>query len=938
MPKKPTLTPNESAESRKSEGSARSNLEPTTPGSSTSLGTKNRWNVRDWNDKRWSDPASTPGRSYDGHPLDPPRPAKDGMEWVWFPEGYWAEREIRDFAESVKPQNRVKTLFGRSAASSPAKTLSTMTHPSKSIIPKIEVASLKSFKDSSKCSSHRVTNLSSPADREEDDNINELASMDPVFEKLGLYCRAKRNLGSLIGKGDKEVPFNDAATISGDSMVSRTALVLEGTSHYLYRIQREGTQRRQTFYSKEAQTPSSVKHHRTLGLAPWHRKGSKESMLSVSSSIHRLLLGKTPAPTPGPPDAKYTGYLGEEYPKGSEVDISDPRGPATFLPSEATRLNTPPMSPQVAGKYAARGFFFDLSPPVPTDESKTEGDNPSPKSGVTSPSLPLSLAPSIPPSSASHKAPRNQPSVTPGGRRRWDTDPEGANSGLKAGTRGFDLNVPEHLPNSPLCPRNPKHKSGGTGNQTPAQFTCPWRVVARDVEIDFVAKITNLEASTSSRPRILAQPVVDAAPRRMASSATSQQDPLLLLRQAIGSETPCIPTTTADASSASSVDLSLATATYLLFPAPVQISIPLTTHTRFISSDKPVDLRSIYFAWLKRESAIPEYNASARALTEELAAEGGAGGEIQNLPFVERLDLLTWLESASEESEFIKPLASDTLNAAASAQVAAGKVGGIVPVTSGAAGRQGKTIDPRLAEIYNGERRMGDRNSVLRGIKPTDFSHVRKLAAPFNARKAAQAAANLANNPTLPHNPKAPVRRPDPIILLSPSASSLLRMSNIKSFLEGGIYIPPESSSSTSSSSASILHITRTLPSIDPTRAMRFIIVDTPEQFKPEYWSRVVAVFTTGQVWQFKSYKWQQATDLFRHTLGVYVGWRGEQLPDTVKGWGRGVLGTQVEKWSAGASTASRWRDREVVEGIWKAVEENMRNKGWRRDSGPTVI
>lgn len=119
---------------------------------------------------------------------------------------------------------------------------------------------------------------------------------------------------------------------------------------------------------------------------------------------------------------------------------------------------------------------------------------------------------------------------------------------------------------------------------------------------------------------------------------------------------------------------------------------------------------------------------------------------------------------------------------------------------------------------------------------------------------------------------------------------------------------------------------------------MRFIIVDTPEQFKPEYWSRVVAVFTTGQVWQFKSYKWQQATDLFRHTLGVYVGWRGEQMPDTVKGWGRGVLGTQVDKWSVGASAASRWRDREVVESIWKAIEENMRNKGWRRDSGPTVI
>jgi parafibromin len=203
----------------------------------------------------------------------------------------------------------------------------------------------------------------------------------------------------------------------------------------------------------------------------------------------------------------------------------------------------------------------------------------------------------------------------------------------------------------------------------------------------------------------------------MAASDVTQ-DPLLLLRQSISSNNPCIPTTSEDASSASDVDLSLAAATFLRF-SPEQVSVPLTAPTRFVSSDKPVDLRSIYFAWLKRETAIPEYNAQALALNAELAADGGAGGEVQNLAFVERLDLITWLEGASEESEYIKPLASDSSSAAASAQVASGATGGIVPVVSGPAGRQAKTIDPRLAEIYNGERRMGDRNSVLRGIKPT---------------------------------------------------------------------------------------------------------------------------------------------------------------------------------------------------------------------------
>ncbi|KAH8659092.1 RNA pol II accessory factor, Cdc73 family-domain-containing protein [Tricladium varicosporioides] len=422
------------------------------------------------------------------------------------------------------------------------------------------------------------------------------------------------------------------------------------------------------------------------------------------------------------------------------------------------------------------------------------------------------------------------------------------------------------------------------------------------------------------------------------ASADVTHDPLLLLRQSIASGTPCVPTKTADATSSESVDLSLATARYLQFTTPNHIALPLTTPTRWISASKPVDLRSIYYAYLKKDVPPRDYVVAAQALSEELKAAGGVG-EVQTLDYVGQLDLVAWLEGASDESEHIKPLAADTANASASAQVTSGSAGGVAPVTSGSAGRQNKTLDPRLAEIYNGERRMGDRNSVLRGIKPTDFSHVRKLAHPFNARKAAQAAAaNTSKVPTaLPHNPKAPVRRPDPIVLLSPSASSLLRLSNIKSFLEGGTYIPPESSSFTSSSSADFLQITRVLPTIDQ-HPMRFIIADSAEKLKPEHWSRVVAVFTTGQVWQFKSYKWQNPPELFRHTLGVYLGWRGDHLPDTVKGWGRGVLCTQVEKYAAGASAASRWRDREVVESIWKAIEDGMRNKGWTRASGPSVM
>lgn len=41
----------------------------------------------------WSGEAPSLGdHSFGSKVADPPRPARDGYEWVWFPDGYWAER------------------------------------------------------------------------------------------------------------------------------------------------------------------------------------------------------------------------------------------------------------------------------------------------------------------------------------------------------------------------------------------------------------------------------------------------------------------------------------------------------------------------------------------------------------------------------------------------------------------------------------------------------------------------------------------------------------------------------------------------------------------------------------------------------------------------------------------------------------------------------
>ena len=197
-------------------------------------------------------------------------------------------------------------------------------------------------------------------------------------------------------------------------------------------------------------------------------------------------------------------------------------------------------------------------------------------------------------------------------------------------------------------------------------------------------------------------------------------DPLTSLRHAIASNHPPTATTSPNASKPDAATDHLGIATHLHFTDPNPHTIPLDTPTRFVISDKPVDLRSIFFAWQEKDSLAQDSIAKAQALNDALGGKDGAGAvsKVQTLVFAERVDLITWLEGASDESDYIKVLESDG-SASKSAQLASGAAGGVSTVPSGAAGRGGRQIDHRLQEIYNLERRMGDRNSILRGIKPT---------------------------------------------------------------------------------------------------------------------------------------------------------------------------------------------------------------------------
>lgn len=199
-------------------------------------------------------------------------------------------------------------------------------------------------------------------------------------------------------------------------------------------------------------------------------------------------------------------------------------------------------------------------------------------------------------------------------------------------------------------------------------------------------------------------------------------DPLQLLRTALSAKQPPTLTTSNDPSTPDAETDSLILATHLLLSVPTPICLPLNTPTRFVSKqdEEEVDLRSVWFAWTNKDATVAESLVNVTELNKKLSEDQ----KVRSLPFVERLGLISWLEGA-EESEYVKPVEGAAADASKAADVAGGAgvpavAGSGVGVTQQTAGgRPVKVIDARLQKIYAGERKMGDHNTVLRGIKPT---------------------------------------------------------------------------------------------------------------------------------------------------------------------------------------------------------------------------
>ncbi|WPK23891.1 hypothetical protein PUMCH_001141 [Australozyma saopauloensis] len=331
-------------------------------------------------------------------------------------------------------------------------------------------------------------------------------------------------------------------------------------------------------------------------------------------------------------------------------------------------------------------------------------------------------------------------------------------------------------------------------------------------------------------------------------------------------------------------------------------SIKDASHVQFGSEpehyalDEPTDvtidgnkqsLRAVVFCWMHDKSSIVDYKDSCLQ------------NNVPDFKFLVKEELNAWLNGTSDQCKFIE-LPDHGSN-------------GSEATTGNENGTQKRKAadDPRMARIAQFEINSLDHNAALHGTKNVMLknliSDAKKFASQLKKTK-------LSKTPTT----SVASAKKQPIIIVSPATTALLSLTNIKQFLEEGKFVEP----SLQRVENNVVTIER--PSnrfVSPAHSI--MVVDNVDLFtKPEYWDRVIAIFTTGQAWQFAKYKYSKPEILFQKYPGFYMSYQGDIVPKQIHDWNVSVVSVDRGE--------KRFRDKMIVKDLWMQLDKILlaRNYG----------
>ncbi|KAJ3326684.1 hypothetical protein HDU76_012727 [Blyttiomyces sp. JEL0837] len=153
-----------------------------------------------------------------------------------------------------------------------------------------------------------------------------------------------------------------------------------------------------------------------------------------------------------------------------------------------------------------------------------------------------------------------------------------------------------------------------------------------------------------------------------------------------------------------------------------------------------------------------------------------------------------------------------------------------------------------------------------------------------------------------------------PIIVVPAALSATITLFNIKQFIgaDNPTYVPTETFVQRSEQKPPMVMIERKNV---PTNIPRvYQVIDSVDRLRADDWSRIVAVFATGQEWQFKNWKIGSGSpvEIFSKVKGFCLKWSTDVANEKVKAWNVTVLSVSRER---------RHLDYQVAGEFWRELD-----------------
>ena len=194
-----------------------------------------------------------------------------------------------------------------------------------------------------------------------------------------------------------------------------------------------------------------------------------------------------------------------------------------------------------------------------------------------------------------------------------------------------------------------------------------------------------------------------------------------------------------------------------------------------------------------------------------------------------------------------------------------------------------------LTSSRRGESSVADRASVLRSSK-VNFQFALKsfndhvLKKLDEKQKGAAKPSKSSSSGVLP----AMARVLKPIIIVPSAMSGVINSTNAKEMLGDSVYVSLEEARERGLERQTSQTIVRKLPGSNHT--LEYKVIDNPNKLDKDDWGAVVAIFATGQLWQFKGWKWEDPRPLFANILGVHLNMDDVSLSENILQWNCKVL------------------------------------------------